>query len=81
MKRAFLASISGFVCLVTVSSWGRYIKAEEDCRPVAGFHYLCGPNGAEDLVRVPGTQWIIGSGMGENGNAGKLHLIDAENKS
>lgn len=37
--------------------------AEGDCEPAGGLEFVCGPKNAEDLVRVPGTRWIIGSGM------------------
>jgi hypothetical protein len=60
---------------------GFCVAAEEECAPAGGLNYLCGPVGVEDLVRMPGTQWIIGSGMAERGRAGKLHLIDAERKT
>jgi DNA-binding beta-propeller fold protein YncE len=32
-------------------------------------------------VLVPGTHWIIGSGMAEKGGPGRLHLIDADKKT
>ena len=27
------------------------------------YRFVCGPRSAEDLVQVPGTKWIIASGM------------------
>jgi hypothetical protein len=53
----------------------------QDCPPVGGLSFLCGPAAVEDLVRVPGTQWLVGSGMSSNRSAGKLHLIDAGDKT
>ena len=55
--------------------------AADDCSPIGGLNFVCGPSGVEDLVQVPGTHWIVGSGMAERGNPGKLHLIDANKKS
>jgi hypothetical protein len=81
MKKAVFASVSGFLMAVAVSNLSGPIRAEEECPPAAGFSYVCGPVGAEDLVRVSGTHWVIGSGMGETDNPGKLHLIDTEKKS
>ena len=81
MKRIIIISIIGFLTIVVDFNVGAYIKAEEDCRPSAGLNYICGPTGVEDLIHVPGTRWIIGSGMGANNNPGKLHLIDTEKKS
>ncbi len=45
------------------------------CEPSGGLKFVCGPKNAEDLVRVPGTRWIIASGMAEG--VGGLSLIDA----
>jgi hypothetical protein len=35
----------------------------ENCAPTGGLEFVCGPKNAEDLVRVPGTPWILASGM------------------
>ena len=69
-----------FAAAITAGA-GPCIAEEKDCAPVGGLNFLCGPVGVEDLVRVPGTHWIVGSGMAERGGAGKLHLIDAERKT
>jgi len=81
MNRTIIASVSGLLALIAAVLWTGYVKAEEECPPAAGLSYVCGPVGAEDLVRIPGTHWIIGSGMVENNNPGKLHLIDTDKKS
>jgi hypothetical protein len=47
----------------------------DECAPSGGLEFVCGLKNAEDLVLVPGTQWIIASGMAEG--AGALSLIDA----
>jgi hypothetical protein len=46
----------------------------QSCGPVNGLEFVCGPKNAEDLVRVPGTPWIIASGMAAGTN---LTLIDS----
>jgi len=81
MKRAIFASASVLLALIVAAHWTGGVKAEEKCPPAAGLNYVCGPAGAEDLIRIPDTHWIIGSGMPENSNPGKLHLIDAGKKS
>lgn len=48
-----------------------------DCEPSGNFGFVCGPVNAEDLVRVPGTDWIIASGMAEGA---AIYLIDARRK-
>jgi hypothetical protein len=37
--------------------------AQPDCAPAAGQRFVCGLKNAEDLVLVPGTKWLIASGM------------------
>lgn len=81
MKRFFIVSMSLLIAIMTVLNWNRHVKAEEECQSAAGFHYVCGPMGVEDFVRVSGTHWIIGSRMGENNGPGKLHLIDTKRKT
>jgi hypothetical protein len=46
----------------------------QNCGPAGGLEFTCGPKNAEDLVRVPGTPWIIASGMAAGAN---LILIDS----
>src|SRR5512140_1659091 len=38
------------------------VRAQGACEPAGGLRFVCGPKNAEDLVRVPDTRWIIGSG-------------------
>src|SRR4051812_8655470 len=53
-------------------------SAKSDCSPSGGLSYVCGVNRGEDLVLIPGTHWIITSGLGEGG---ALHLLDADRKT
>ena len=58
---------------------GRDAAAEEvPCSPSGDYAYLCGMSNPEDLVVVPGTEWIIASGMAPGAG---LYLIDARAKS
>jgi DNA-binding beta-propeller fold protein YncE len=81
MKHAIIAAVTGLLVLMTAGCYKQAEETEEECPPVAGLNYLCGPDNAEDLVRIPGTQFIVGSGMSGNDNPGKLQLIDTESKS
>src|SRR5262249_18004632 len=48
------------------------------CAPSGGLNFICGMQAVEDLVLVPNTRWLIGSGM----TAGSgLHLIDTQAKT
>jgi hypothetical protein len=48
------------------------------CGPSGGLNFICGVQAAEDLVLVPGTRWLIGSGMAAGSG---LHLIDTQAKT
>lgn len=52
--------------------------ANEDCQPSGDYRFICGPQNAEDLVLVPGTKWIIASGMAPTA---AIYLIDSEQKT
>ncbi len=67
--------------LVVCGSLGPAVSAEDNCAPSGDLSFVCGPTSVEDLVIVPGTHWLIGSGMMEGRTPGKLHLINAVNKT
>jgi sugar lactone lactonase YvrE len=48
------------------------------CGPSGGLNFICGVQAVEDLVLVPGTRWLIGSGMAAGSG---LHLIDTQAKT
>ena len=52
--------------------------AEDGCDDSGEYSYICGPISAEDLVLLPGTNWIVASGFG---GAASLYLIDSEQKT
>ena len=51
---------------------------DDDCAAAGEVGFVCGPKSAEDLVQVPGTHWIIGSGMVANAS---IVLIDSQQKT
>ena len=58
---------------------------EKGCAPVGELHFICGLHHPEDLVRIPGTQWVLVSGMGGASpgsppGPGDLYLLNAANK-
>ncbi len=61
----------------------RPAAAAGPCNPAGKLDFVCGPLNAEDLVQVPGTRWIVASGMdgGAAGSHGSLHLVSTQNKS
>ena len=48
------------------------------CAPSGGLNFICGVQAAEDLVLIPGTRWLIASGMTTGSG---LHLIDTQAKT
>ena len=72
-KTSFLS-----LTLLLFFSGGVVIAAEDGCQSSGDYSFVCGPQNAEDLVLVPGTKWIISSGMGPGAS---LYLIDSQQKS
>ena len=54
------------------------IAADDDCQASGDYGFVCGPQNAEDLVLVPGTNWIIASGMAPGA---AILLIDSQQKT
>ncbi|MDX1563552.1 MAG: hypothetical protein R3305_11530, partial [Gammaproteobacteria bacterium] len=50
------------------------LAAQQACEPDGSVGFVCGPVNAEDLVLVPGTDWIVSSGMAAGAG---FYLIDA----
>src|SRR5215468_4145802 len=48
------------------------------CAPVNGWNLICGAQNPEDLVPIPGTRWLIASGM--QAGAG-VKLVDTDAKT
>jgi hypothetical protein len=46
----------------------------EDCEPRGSLRFLCGAQRPEDVVRIPGTRWLIYSGFS---NGAGLKLVDS----
>ena len=53
-------------------------SAAAACAPMGGVSFVCGARNPEDLVLIPGTRWLIASGM--EAGAG-LKLIDTNAKT
>jgi len=52
--------------------------AEGECSASGQYGFVCGPRNPEDLVLVPGTKWIISSGMATDG---AIYLVDTQQKT
>lgn len=51
---------------------------EPACDPLGDFRFVCGPVNAEDMVLVPGTNWILASSLSPEGG---IYLVDATAKT
>lgn len=52
--------------------------AAASCSPTAGLSFICGLQNPEDLVVVPGTRWLVTSGMAPGAG---LNLVDTQAKT
>jgi hypothetical protein len=52
--------------------------AASSCTPAAGLTFLCGPQNPEDVVLVPGTRWLLFSGMAPGAG---LNAVDTQAKT
>src|SRR5688572_13190181 len=48
------------------------------CAPAAGLTFICGLQNPEDVVHVPGTRWLVASGMAPGAG---LTLVDTQAKT
>jgi hypothetical protein len=49
------------------------------CLPDSGMAAICGPVASEDLARIPGTRWLIASGLNVGAPA-RLYVVDTRAK-
>ena len=54
-----------FVLLAVGLAMSAPAAAQASCDPAGGLTFICGLTNAEDLVALPGTPWIIASGMAD----------------
>ena len=75
-----LAKIS--ILLATVMATSAQVAAQAACDPAAGLTFICGLTNAEDLVPVPGTPWIVASGLAEGEHTqGHIYLVNARERT
>ena len=48
------------------------------CEAIGNVHFICDQQGPEDLAVVPGSEWVLSSGMAANG---AIRLINLRDKS
>src|SRR5215510_11143984 len=75
MKRTIVALL--FMILLSAVFASIITAQSSACAPSGGLNFICGLQAPEDLVLVPGTRWLIASGMAAGSG---LHLIDTQAK-
>ena len=75
--------VCAVLAFVITSSFG--VSAQQaqtspppDCRPVGDVQFACGQQGPEDLVVVPGGQWVVASAFGGTGG---IYLVRASDRT
>jgi hypothetical protein len=67
--------------LAAVLAISTQAAAQAACDPAAGLTFICGLTNAEDLVQVPGTPWIVASGLAEGKHTGgHIYLVNAHDR-
>jgi len=61
-----------------LSAQARPPQAATSCAPTNGLSFVCGAQNPEDLVPIPGTRWLIASGLKDGAG---LKLIDTDAKT
>lgn len=62
----------------------RTAAAENPCAPSGTLNYICGPKNAEDIVRLPDSEWLIVSGLSAQGEAkapGRIYIVNHMTKT
>jgi hypothetical protein len=67
-------SVSKWVAIAGLGWLAFGAQAQRGCEPSGDVSYVCGPTNPEDLVLVPGTPWIVSSGMAEGAG---FYLVDS----
>lgn len=78
MLRNYKSLLIVFLCFCSVSLFAA--EDAEDCSGSGGLDYVCGLAVPEDLVIVPGTDWVVAGAYSEENTAG-LYLVDALSKN
>jgi hypothetical protein len=77
-KAKLLAQNVASLVILGALAFSTVVGADDGCEDYGEYSYICGPVSAEDLVLIPGTDWIVASGFG---GSVSLYLIDSEKKT
>jgi len=77
-KTKLLAHYVATLVIFVTLAFSIVLGADDGCEDSGEYSYICGPVSAEDLVLIPGTNWIVASGFG---GGVSLYLVDSEQKT
>ena len=74
MKKLYALSLGAALIALLL---GRTIGAKAaGCDPIGGVRFVCDQVGPEDLAAVPGSEWVLSSGMAASGAIRLINLRD-----
>jgi hypothetical protein len=73
MKRILAIALLAIAASLSIDA-----QAPPSCAPSAGLSFICGYQNVEDLVVIPNTRWLLGSGMAPGSG---LHAVDTQAKA
>jgi hypothetical protein len=62
------------IALACTAAFALSAHSQQSCEPTGEVGFVCGVKNPEDLVLVPGTPWIVSSGMAEGAG---FYLVDS----
>src|SRR5437867_5687961 len=78
MKVTLLGLLIAFASLVAMAGSQARAPQAAGCDPVGNVQFVCGQQAPEDLVLVPGAEWVFASAYGGNGG---IKLISVRDKT
>lgn len=82
--KKYFGAIIGLATVISSWTYSSAVMAQSvtpptalptECKPDINVHFVCGVSHAEDLQRIPGSEWVITSGLERNG----LRLVNTRN--
>jgi hypothetical protein len=73
-----ICALISLVILLAVPAFVGAQAPAADCSPAGNIRFVCGQQAPEDLVFIPGTDWVIASAFGGNGG---IRLISVRDKT
>src|SRR5438093_10581458 len=72
MKKTHVSALGIVVMLLVTNLEAR----AAGCDPIGNVRFICDQVGPEDLIAVPGSEWVLSSGMAANGAIRLVSLRD-----